>query len=62
KYLESYGIRVWVDGYAFLLHANSPVENECILSNKNEIDKAIHTPGRKRLDSHTVETIVKLLS
>ena len=62
EYLESYDIGVWIDGYAFLLDANSPVDNKYILSNKNEIDKAIHTPGRQRLDSRTVEAIVKLLS
>lgn len=62
NYLGDYGIKVWVSGYAFLLHANSPVENEYILSNKNDIDKAIHTPGKNRLKPHTVESIVKLLS
>ena len=61
KYLEYYGSRVWVDGYAMLLRGGSPVESQYILSSVDDIDRAIHTFGRNRLDKKTVENIVKLL-
>ena len=62
SYLDYYGINVWVSGYALLLHANSPVESDSVLSTIEDIDKAIHTPGRNKLNSDTVEAIVNLLS
>ena len=43
KYLDYYGVNVWVKGYALLMHGNSPVDSEYILSSIDEIDKAIHT-------------------
>ena len=62
KYLDYYGSRVWVEGYALLLRRNSPVNSSYILSSIDDIDKAIHTPGRTRLNNSTIETIAKLLS
>ena len=63
KFLEYYGsVRVWIEGYALLLHGNSPVVSNYILSDIQDIDKAIHTPGRNRLTPKNVEEITKLLS
>ncbi len=61
KYLKYYGINVWVEGYALLVQRNSPVNSRCILSNLSEIDSAIHTFGRNRLDIKTIESIKELL-
>lgn len=61
-YLDWCGIQVWVSGYALLLWANSPVESEYILKSAEEIDRAIHKPGKNRLDRKTVEEIAELLS
>lgn len=61
-YLDRCGIQVWVSGYALLLCANSPVESEYILESVEEIDRAIHTPGRNRLSRKTVEAIAERLS
>lgn len=61
KYLEYYGSRVWVEGYALLIQGNSPVRSTCVLSSISDIDKAIHTPVRNRLSKQQVESIVKLL-
>lgn len=61
-YLDYYGARVWVNGYAMLLHGNSPVESEYILNSIADIDLAIHTPGRNCLAANTVEKIKQLLS
>lgn len=61
-YLDAYGTRVWVEGYALLLHANSPFESAYVLSNEQDIDKAIHTPGRNKLSQSTVDAIIRILS
>ena len=61
KYLDYYGSRVWVDGYALLIHDNSPVQSGYILSDTQDIDQAIHTPGRNRLSKQQTEAISKLL-
>lgn len=61
KYLEYYGSRVWVEGYALLIQGNSPVRSTYILSSINDIDRAIHTPGRNRLSKQQVESIAKLI-
>lgn len=62
KYLEYYGPRVWVEGYAFLVNGNSPVSSPYMLESLDDIDKAIHTFGRNRLSAQTVESIKRLLS
>ena len=46
RFLDYYGEKVWVSGYAILLQGNSPVDSEYILSSLGDIDKAIHTRGR----------------
>ena len=61
-YLEYFGPRVWVKGYAILLHGNSPVESEYLLNSAADIDRAIHTSDRRMLDAKTLESITKLLS
>ena len=61
KYLDYYGSRVWVEGYALLIQGNSPVQSTYILSSIDDIDRAIHTPGRNRLTKTQVENIVKLI-
>lgn len=61
-YLDYYGLRVWVRGYAVLLQNNSPVNSDYILHSIDEIDKAIHTRDRTMLKTDTVYKIVNLLS
>ena len=60
-YLDYYETRVWVNGYAMLLHGNSPVESAYILNSMADIDLTIHTPGRNYLAANTVEKIKQLL-
>ena len=61
KYLDYYGVSVWVDGYAMILGAASLVDSRSILSSVADIDRAIHTPGRQRLDATTVDAVKRLL-
>lgn len=62
KYLEYYGAKVWIEGYALLIQGNSPVDSQYVLSNVSEIDAAIHTFGRNRLNGQMIQTVMKLLS
>ncbi len=62
RYLEYYGSRVWVRGYAILLHGNSPVQSEYILTSVADIDRAIHTSDRRMLDAKMLEKITELMS
>lgn len=61
KYLDYYGVSVWVDGYAMILGTSSPVNSEYILSSVSDIDRVIHTPGKRQLNAVTIESIKKLL-
>lgn len=61
KYLDYYGVNVWVKGYALLMHGNSPVDSEYILSSIDEIDKAIHTKNKNFLSKSTIESIKNIL-
>lgn len=63
KFLGYYGsVRVWIEGYALLLHGNSPVVSEYVLSSIQDIDRAVHTPNRNHLTQGHIEEIIKLLS
>lgn len=62
KYLDYYGVHVWVDGYALLLQNNSPVTSKFILSSTADIDRVLHTPGRNKLSQRDIDSITKLLS
>lgn len=61
KYLDYYGPQVWVEGYVLLMQGNSPLESRYVLSSIDDIDRAIHTPGKNRLTKQQVESIAKLL-
>ncbi len=61
KYLQYCGVDVWVEGYALFVNGNSPVKSCCVLESIEDIDRAIHTFKRNRLDTKTVEEIRSLL-
>ena len=61
KCLESFGVRVWVEGYALILGEGNAIKSRYILSHVKMIDKALHTPGKNRLDRATVARIVNRL-
>ena len=61
KYLDYYGTRVWVEGYAVILGAEPPFETDRIFTRTSQIDKVIHTPGKQHLSKTDIETIANLL-
>ena len=60
-YLQDHRIRVWVEGRVILLHQNSPVDSGLVISSLSDIDKAIHTEGKKRLHPKEIGQIITLL-
>lgn len=62
EYLNSHGEKVWIRGYAMLLHGNSPVRSEFILNTPEDIDRVIHSKDRNLLPPTSVESIKNLLT
>ena len=60
KYLEYYGLYVWIEGYAYFVQGNSPVRSSSVLTSINDIDRVIHTPGRNHLSKQQVYDITNL--
>lgn len=61
NYLQLHHIRVWVEGYVILLHQNSPVDSEYIISSPSDIDRAVHTKGKNHLYPKETQQIIALL-
>ena len=62
NFLKERGVSVYIRGYAWLINGNSPVEHKCIVGSIEEIDEAIHTPGRRMLNDATVNSIYKAIT
>lgn len=60
-YLKSHEIKVWVEGRVILLHQNSPVDSRYVISSLSDIDRAIHTEGKKHLHPKEIGQIITLL-
>ena len=62
NYLKANGINIWIEGYAFLVEGNSPIQSAYILHDQKDIDAAIHLRTNNKLNSQTREKIIELLS
>nr|WP_297966699.1 nuclease-related domain-containing protein [uncultured Mogibacterium sp.] len=62
NYLKANGINIWIEGYAFLVEGNSPIQSAYILHDQKDIDAAIHLRTNNKLSSKTREKIIELLS
>ena len=60
KYLDEYN--VWVKGYVLFIENNSPVQNEYVLKNIDDIDRVIHTSNKNHLNKQKIEEIKNMLS
>jgi len=61
KYLQAYGVDVWVEGYVYLLYGKSTASSRYILDNASEIRKAVHSSNKNRLNKNQIEQIKKIL-
>ncbi|MDO5014584.1 MAG: nuclease-related domain-containing protein [Clostridia bacterium] len=62
NYLDYYGVKVWVRGYAYMIHKNSPIKSENILQNIEELNREIHTNRKIKLNKNKINEIKKILS
>ena len=61
-YLKDNKINVWIEGYAFLIQMNSPVESPYMLKTQNDIDRVIHNKANKQLPKYKKERIIQMLT
>ena len=61
KYLTQNKVRAWVRGYVYLVQNNSPVKSAYVLPYIKDIEKAVHTPTKRKLPKQTQEKIKNLL-
>lgn len=59
--LKENKIRVWVNGYVYMLNANSPVSSEYVLNYHLQIDRIIHTKAERELSEEKIKQIIALL-
>ena len=59
-YLDYYGARVWVEGYAYFARGNSPVASDRVLQTPADIDRTIHG-GKKHLSQQQIQKIREIL-
>lgn len=62
RYLKENGIRIWISPFAYFINDNSPVNDECVISDIRELDKTIHKPQEKIYDDKVISKAVRLLS
>ena len=62
QYLKDNGIWIWITPFAYFINNNSPVNDECIISNIQELDKRIHKSHEKIYNDEVISKAEKLLS
>ena len=61
QFLKENNIRVWISGYAYFINGNSPVDDDCVINDIDELDRIIHTPGNKFYDERLIHKVIKAL-
>lgn len=62
QYLKENNVRIWINGYAYFINNNSPVDDECVINDIAELDRIIHKQQDKLYDKKTIHKAIKLLS
>ena len=61
QFLKENNIRIWISGYAYFINCNSPVDDDCVINDIDELDRIIHTPGNKFYDDKLIHKVIKAL-
>ena len=61
QFLKENNIRIWISGYSYFINGNSPVNDESVIDDIDELDRIIHTPGNKFYDDKLIHKVIKAL-
>lgn len=61
QFLKENNIRVWISGYAYFINGNSPVDDDCVINDIDELDRIIHTTSGKQYDERLIHKVIKAL-
>lgn len=62
QFLKENNIRIWISGYAYFINGNSPVDDDCVINDIDELDRIIHTPGNKLYDDRLINKAIETLT
>ena len=62
QFLKENNIRIWINGYAYFINGNSPVNDECVINDISELDQIIHEQQDKVYNEKVIHKAINLLS
>lgn len=61
QYLKNNNIKIWIKGYTYFINNNSPVEDECVISDIYKLDRIIHEQQNKIYDEKLIHKALSIL-
>lgn len=61
RLLKNNNVNVWITGYVYFVHENSPIDSSYVLVSPNDIDKAIHGKKAKGFGESEKRKVVELM-